>query len=104
MNALPVEVLQKKQVEGRAVQGWHTRYLGLQANPWSRYVRRAADAANAITYLQDLTEEYGPLRVIPGLSSAGLPVSGPIENEESRQTAYVAGDEMASFAVTSDRQ
>ncbi|MGA1160769.1 MAG: phytanoyl-CoA dioxygenase family protein, partial [Burkholderiaceae bacterium] len=23
-------------------------------------------ACNAITYLQDLTEEYGPLRVIPG--------------------------------------
>ncbi len=52
----------RKEVEG-LVTSWHRdRWGGMPrgsdyVSPWS---------CNAITYLQDLTEEYGPLRVVKG--------------------------------------
>jgi hypothetical protein len=51
-----------EQVQGK-VSGWHR-------DRWSQIPRSSAYerplAINAITYLQDLTDAFGPLRVIPG--------------------------------------
>lgn len=51
-----------KDVKGK-VSGWHR-------DRWSQVPRSSAYerplAINAITYLQDLTDEFGPLRAIPG--------------------------------------
>lgn len=54
--------MDKEAVAGR-VSGWHRdRWARLPNN--TGYERPLA--INAISYLQDLTDEYGPLRVIPG--------------------------------------
>lgn len=52
----------REEAQGRA-SGWH-RDIWAYKPTHAEYVPPLA--CNAITYLQDLTEEYGPLRVIPG--------------------------------------
>ncbi len=52
----------RAEVEGRA-SGWH-RDIWAWVPPGNDYI--APLACNAITYLQDLTDENGPLRVVPG--------------------------------------
>ncbi|HVF10756.1 MAG TPA: phytanoyl-CoA dioxygenase family protein [Abditibacteriaceae bacterium] len=49
--------------EVKGISGWHRDRWG-QVPPTEAYLR--PNAINAISYLQDLTEEYGPLRIIPG--------------------------------------
>lgn len=61
-----------EQAEGK-VSGWHRDRWG-QLPQEGVYVR--PNAINAITYLQDLTPEYGPLRVIPGSHRRHLGLSG----------------------------
>lgn len=52
--------LPEEEARGR-VSGWHRdRWAHMPAGNYER-----PTALNAICYLQDLTEEYGPLRVIP---------------------------------------
>ena len=52
--------LPKEEAQGR-VSGWHRdRWAHMPTGEYER-----PTALNAICYLQDLTEEYGPLRVIP---------------------------------------
>ena len=64
----------KEEAEGRT-SGWH-RDIWAYKPTHGEYVPPLA--ANAITYLQDLTEEYGPLRVIPGSHRSSI----GIEKEE----------------------
>ena len=52
----------KEEAEGRA-SGWHRDIWAFHPTH-NEYVPPLA--ANAITYLQDMSDEYGPLRVIPG--------------------------------------
>lgn len=54
--------MSKQEAEGRA-SGWHRDIWGWVPEG-GQYFRPLA--CNAITYLQDLTEEFGPLRVIEG--------------------------------------
>jgi len=49
--------------EVKGISGWHRDRWG-QVPPSGDYLR--PNAINAISYLQDLTDEFGPLRVIPG--------------------------------------
>lgn len=51
----------KEQAAGK-VTGWHRdRWAGMPGNDYQPPL-----AANAVCYMQDLTDESGPLRVIPG--------------------------------------
>ena len=56
------ESMSKQEAEGK-VSGWHRDIWAWTPNG-SDYIR--PNACNAITYLQDLTDAYGPLRVIRG--------------------------------------
>jgi len=61
----------RAEAEGRATL-WHRDRFGRvprgsdYVSPWS---------CNAITYLQDLTDEYGPLRIVPGSHRMPLTVA-----------------------------
>jgi ectoine hydroxylase-related dioxygenase (phytanoyl-CoA dioxygenase family) len=58
--------------------GWHRdRWGGLPAGP--QYIR--PNACNAITYLQDLTDERGPLRLVPGSHRAAVTISDDRRHE-----------------------
>lgn len=72
----------KEEVKGK-VSGWHR-------DRWASYPTTADYVSplsiNAISYLQELTNEYGPLRVIPGshrreVSIAKSDISKPREDE-----------------------
>jgi hypothetical protein len=74
------------------VSGWHR-------DRWSKVPRSAAyqrpNAINAITYLQDLSDEYGPLRVIAGSHRRGLTIPAEQRNRphpEERVLHMTAGD------------
>ena len=60
-----------EEVEGK-VSGWH-RDIWAYKPTHAEYVPPLA--SNAITYLQDLTEEYGPLRVIPGSHRSNIGIT-----------------------------
>lgn len=61
----------KEEAEDRA-SGWHRdRWGWMPEGP--QYVRPSA--CNAIVYLQDLTDEYGPLRVVEGSHRRGVTVA-----------------------------
>ncbi len=71
----------KEEAVGRA-SGWH-RDRWAQVPLGDQY--SAPLAINAISYLQDLTDEYGPLRVVPGshrrqynIPDGGRPVEGEV--------------------------
>lgn len=58
----------RQEAQGRT-SGWH-RDIWAYKPTHGEYVPPLA--CNAITYMQDLTEEYGPLRVIPGSHRTGI--------------------------------
>jgi hypothetical protein len=60
----------KEDAQNKA-SGWH-RDIWAYKPTHSEYVPPLA--CNAITYLQDLTPEYGPLRVIPGSHRTGISI------------------------------
>lgn len=64
--------------EVKGVSGWHRDRWG-QVPPTDAYLR--PNAINAISYLQDLTDDFGPLRVIPG--SHRKPIT--LQSEERMQ-------------------
>ncbi len=61
-----------KEAAENKVSGWHR-------DRWSHVPKGAGYerpfSMNAISYLQDLTDEYGPLRVIPGSHRKGITLS-----------------------------
>lgn len=61
----------RQEATGRA-SGWH-RDIWAYKPTHGEYVPPLA--ANAITYLQDLTDDYGPLRVIPGSHRSGVSIA-----------------------------
>ena len=67
----------KEEAEGK-VSGWHRDRWGKVPHIYER-----PNAINAIAYLQDLTDAYGPLRVLPG--SHQTPVTLP---EDKRQKPH----------------
>lgn len=68
-----------EKVEGR-VSGWHRDRWGQV--PRSEVYERP-NAINAISYLQDLAPEFGPLRVIPGSHRKSITM-----HSEARHTAH----------------
>jgi hypothetical protein len=62
--------ISKEEAKGRA-SGWH-RDIWAYKPTHGEYVPPLA--ANAITYLQDLTDEYGPLRAIPGSHRSSISI------------------------------
>ena len=59
-------------------------------------------ACNAITYLQDLTPEYGPLRIIPGSHRRNLTIDGEERRKPHPEEALVyvkAGDVVFTHAA-----
>lgn len=81
----------KQEAAGRT-SGWHRDIWGwLPDGP--QYVRPLA--CNAITYLQDLTDEYGPLRVIDGSHRRDITIAEADRNKphpEERVIHVRAGD------------
>jgi ectoine hydroxylase-related dioxygenase (phytanoyl-CoA dioxygenase family) len=57
-----------QQSDGNTVNGWHRdRYAQVPRGGYQNPV-----AITVLCYLQDMTEEFGPLRVIPGSHRTGL--------------------------------
>lgn len=83
--------ISKEEAEGKA-SGWHRDIWGWLPEG-SQYVRPLA--CNAITYLQDLTEEYGPLRVIEGSHRQNIGIAPEDRNKPHPQEKVLnvkAGD------------
>ena len=69
----------KEEAEGKA-SGWHRdRYGWLPEGP--QYIK--PPACNAIAYMQDLTDEYGPLRVVPGSHRSNV-----VPSDDDRQKPH----------------
>ena len=69
--------------------GWHRDIWAFKPTH-TEYVPPLA--ANAITYLQDMTEEYGPLRVIPGSHRSNMTIA---EEENQTSLTVVPGCEIS---------
>lgn len=88
----------KEQAIGKA-SGWH-RDIWAYRPTHGEYVPPLA--CNAITYLQDLTEEYGPLRVIPGSHRRDIgiaPEQGQMPHAEEVIVPVEAGDVVFTHAA-----
>lgn len=81
-----------REEAGDRVTGWHRDRWGKVP---TEGVYERPNAINAIAYLQDLTPEYGPLRVVPGSHRKSLTMQGE-EGSRSRPDEIVlslrAGD------------
>jgi len=92
MTFMAFPSVSKEQAAGR-VSGWHRdRWGGMPEGP--QYVRPTA--CNAIVYLQDLTDEYGPLRVVEGSHRRAVTVASDehrgLPHPEEKVLRVKAGD------------
>lgn len=90
--------VEKEEALGK-VSGWH-RDIWAYRPTHSEYI--APLAANAITYLQDMSEEYGPLRVIPGSHRKTLSIGESERNKPHKDEVIVnveAGDIVFTHAA-----
>ena len=88
----------KQEAQGRA-SGWH-RDIWAYKPTHGEYVPPLA--CNAITYMQDLTEEYGPLRVIPGSHRSRISIAREESGKPHREEIIVplkAGDVVFTHAA-----
>ena len=81
------------------VSGWHRDIWAFKPTH-EEYVPPLA--ANAITYLQDLTDEYGPLRVIPGSHRRDIGIAAEDQSRPHADEVIVplqAGDVVFTHAA-----